>query len=353
MEFGELTDVDLREAWPNGEANDFTPWLANNLERLSAVIGLPLELEATEVSVEGFSADILARIPDDDSRVLIENQLEVTDHTHLGQIMTYLAGLEAKTVIWVARNFRAAHLSTIRWLNEHTTDDFAFFAVKVRVVRIGDASSPVAPLFEAVERPSEWDRRGKGAVETRMDTRSAEFRSLRRDFWHFHAERYPDDDIPPNHSNHAVNREIAGVIVRQSFSRDGVNVYVSRAEPGYDDQAKDLAERYTAAVTRDLGSRNRSFFIDALNPDNIDALNPDNWPEMADWLHERLGTFRRILEEEQGLFILVSPGHSVLFCHSEQSEESKVLARIAFLRYADEVPDEGFQILRFAQNDIC
>ena len=85
MEFGELTDVDLREAWPN-EASDFTPWLADNLERLSEVIGLPLELEDTEVSVEGFSADILARIPADGSLVVVENQLEGTDHTHLGQI---------------------------------------------------------------------------------------------------------------------------------------------------------------------------------------------------------------------------------------------------------------------------
>ena len=85
MEFGELTDVDLREAWPN-EASDFTPWLADNLERLSEVIGLPLELEDTEVSVEGFSADILARIPADGSLVVVENQLAGTDHTHLGQI---------------------------------------------------------------------------------------------------------------------------------------------------------------------------------------------------------------------------------------------------------------------------
>ena len=85
MEFGELTDVDLREAWPN-EASDFTPWLADNLERLSEVIGLPLELEDTEVSVEGFSADILARIPADGSLVVVENQLEGTDYTHLGQI---------------------------------------------------------------------------------------------------------------------------------------------------------------------------------------------------------------------------------------------------------------------------
>ena len=120
-EFGTLETVDLREAWPH-EAHNFTPWLADNLDRLSDAIGIPLEPEGTEVQVEQFSADIFARNPQDDSFVLIENQLEASDHTHLGQILTYLAGLEARTVIWVARDFQEAHLSAIRWLNENTTD---------------------------------------------------------------------------------------------------------------------------------------------------------------------------------------------------------------------------------------
>ncbi len=102
--FGDLTDVELREAWPH-EALDFTPWLAENLDRLSKVIDIQLELVETEQSVDEFNADILARNPTDDSLVLIENQLERSDHTHLGQILTYLAGLEAHTVIWVARSF--------------------------------------------------------------------------------------------------------------------------------------------------------------------------------------------------------------------------------------------------------
>ena len=119
MDFGELIDVDLREEWPN-EANDFTPWLADNLERLSQVIDIPLETEGMEVSVEGFAADILGCNPMDGGRVLIENQLEGTDYRHLGQILTYLAGLEAQTIIWVARRLHGAHLSAIRWLNEHT-----------------------------------------------------------------------------------------------------------------------------------------------------------------------------------------------------------------------------------------
>ena len=152
---GTLKSVNLREAWSN-EAQDFTPWLANNLDRLSTAIGIPLELEGQEVSVDSFSADILARNPQNDSRVLIENQLEKTDHTHLGQILTYLAGLEAQVVMWVASSFRDPHISAVQWLNDHTVEPFAFFAIQVKAVQIGN--SPIAPLFEVVAKPNDWDR---------------------------------------------------------------------------------------------------------------------------------------------------------------------------------------------------
>ena len=109
---GKLKNVNLREAWSH-EALDFTPWLADNLEYLSNEIGIQLELEGQEVKVESFLADIIARDPQNDRRILIENQLEQTDHTHLGQILTYLAGLEAEVIIWVASSFREPHISAV------------------------------------------------------------------------------------------------------------------------------------------------------------------------------------------------------------------------------------------------
>lgn len=162
IQFGLLEDLPLRDAWKH-EAHQFTPWLADNIDHLSNAIGIPLELSDTEVPVETFSADIVARNPMDDSVVLIENQLETTDHKHLGQIMTYLAGLEAQTVVWIAPAFREPHLSAVRWLNEHTADGFSFFAIKARVVRIGD--SPFAPIFEVVEEPDKWVRQ----LQTKLD----------------------------------------------------------------------------------------------------------------------------------------------------------------------------------------
>jgi hypothetical protein len=186
--FGRLTDLLPREAWKH-EALAFTPWLAENIDQLSAVIGFPLELTGKEMPVEDFAADILARNPEDGTVVLIENQLEVTDHTHLGQIMTYLAGLEAQTVIWIAPRFREPHLSAIRWLNEHTEVGFSFFAVRLRVVRIGD--SPLAPVLEVVEKPNDWDRaltekrrEVSGERDPLSDTRLA--------FWTHYSERSPE-----------------------------------------------------------------------------------------------------------------------------------------------------------------
>ena len=143
MLLAELKDVAPRAVWEH-EARDFTPWLAENLERLSQAIGIPLELEGTEVQVEQFAADIVAVDPEDGSRVLIENQLAASDHDHLGKILTYLAGVQAQTVVWVAPRFEEAHRSAVRWLNDHTVEPFAFFAVRVRVVQIADSPAGAA-----------------------------------------------------------------------------------------------------------------------------------------------------------------------------------------------------------------
>ena len=137
-QLGELSDVPVRDVWKH-EALNFTPWLSENLDRLSESLDIELELVDTEVRVGPFRADIVCRIPQDGTEVLIENQLERADLQHLGQVLAYLAGLEAKIVVWIARGFDDPHLSALRWLNEHTPDRFAFFAVKIGVVRIGDS----------------------------------------------------------------------------------------------------------------------------------------------------------------------------------------------------------------------
>lgn len=193
--FGTLEDVAPRLAWAH-EATVFTPWLADNLDRLGKELGLELQLEGREVRVGPFSADILALDIRTGERVLVENQLEEGDHRHLGQILTYLTGLEARVVVWVAPRFRDEHLSAVRWLNEHASDGARFFAVRLRVVRIGD--SPFAPLFEVLERPNDWDRRLQEVAREAVDV--SEVSARRQAFWDMAVARHPDSGLTPAQS---------------------------------------------------------------------------------------------------------------------------------------------------------
>ena len=290
--FAKLESVDVREAWQN-EARDFTPWLANNLERLSDVIGVPLELEDIEVRVEQFSADILARNPTDGSLVLIENQLETTDHTHLGQILTYLAGLKAQTVIWVARDFHDAHLSAVRWLNEHTADPFAFFAVRVQVVRI--AESPIAPIFEVLERPSEWDRRLRAIS---LETGLSEVGQFRRDFWEYYARQYPHEGPPSGYAGSYFRNKVenADIDVTQYLAQRevGVNLYGKNGL----EQVKDYANVLRSKFGDALGGESNPWATSRLR---IDSNGRENWPQMANWLHEKLCAYRDVLTNHASL----------------------------------------------------
>jgi len=156
-QLGRLEVVPLRDQWAN-EANHFTPWLAEseNLEILASTVGIDLELEETEARVGPFRADILCRDPTNNRYVLVENQIERTDHTHLGQILTYAAGLDAAAVIWIASSFTEEHRQALDWLNEITGEDFHFFGIEAELWRIGD--SPPAPRFSLVAKPNQWTK---------------------------------------------------------------------------------------------------------------------------------------------------------------------------------------------------
>ncbi len=154
---GRLQKVELREAW-TGEATDFTPWLAqaDNIALLGEAIGIELEVESQETSVGPFRADILCRDTVDRHYVLIENQLERTDHTHLGQLLTYAAGLDAVTIVWLSARFTDEHRAALDWLNRATTTGFNFFGLEIELWRIGD--SAFAPKFNVVSQPNDWSR---------------------------------------------------------------------------------------------------------------------------------------------------------------------------------------------------
>jgi len=154
-QLGVLEAVDLRGFWED-EAQDFTPWLAEdaNLARLSEALGIDLELEDTEVTVGPFKSDLVARDPGSNARVVIENQLGKTDHDHLGKLMTYASGLDAGMLIWIAREFTSEHRQAIDFLNEKASPDLQCFAIEMKLWRIG--TSVPAPQFRIVASPNDF-----------------------------------------------------------------------------------------------------------------------------------------------------------------------------------------------------
>ena len=161
--------VDIREVWSD-EARDFTPWLAEHITGLGAALGLDLESRGAEAPVGSFAVDVLAHDVGSDRPVVIENQLEATDHVHLGQLLTYAAGYEARVVIWIARYFRDEHRAALDMLNRLTGEDAEFFGVEVEIWRI--AQSPPAPNFKVVAAPNEWSPRRAGGGPAGQTRRS-------------------------------------------------------------------------------------------------------------------------------------------------------------------------------------
>ncbi|MEO9960743.1 MAG: hypothetical protein ABJF07_10635 [Nisaea sp.] len=296
-EFGTLDEVPLRQAWPH-EAHAFTPWLAEHLDRLSREVGIELELEGQEVAVESFSADILARNLGDGSLVLIENQLEQTDHTHLGQILTYLAGLEAKTVIWIASRFREAHLSAIAWLNENTTESFAFFAVRLKVVRIGD--SPFAPVFEVLARPNEWDRRAKSMARESGAGPMSATTQFRGAYWSHLIERHPSEAELgyAKTSSRWLEFPSLGLVITQFVGLDKIGVFIRGPRGAIREDLVETLESHRASLNANLGvpfeddGKSDHFYTQTLV---IDGRNRDNWDRMADWHHEMTDRYRGAL----------------------------------------------------------
>lgn len=182
LQVGRLERVPLRDTWLS-ESSDFTPWLARqeNLALLGEAIGRELELEAQEQPVGPFRADLLCRIRAKDHWVLIEKQLERTNHAHLGQLLTYAAGLQTVTIVWIAAQFTEEHRATIDWLNEITNERFEFFAIEIELWRIGN--SLAAPRFNVVSKPNDWVKAVSGAASGIEAAALTETKQLQLEYW--------------------------------------------------------------------------------------------------------------------------------------------------------------------------
>jgi hypothetical protein len=174
MDIGKLEIVPIRDAFPH-EALHFTIWLETNIDALAKQIGLELSVIEREKKVGSFNVDLLCK-DDQDNYVIVENQLERSDHDHLGKLITYMVNLEAKIAIWVTPEARPEHQRVIDWLNESTSADYSFYLIQLQAVKIGD--SPYAPLFTLLAAPDEQTRE---IGETKKELAGSDHRC--KEFW--------------------------------------------------------------------------------------------------------------------------------------------------------------------------
>jgi hypothetical protein len=177
LNLGKIRSVNPRDVW-NAEDRHFTPWLAENIELLADALKIKIEPDPrTEVQIGSFKADIIAKREGSESQILVENQLEETDHSHLGQLITYASGMDIETVVWIAPRFREEHRAAIDWLNSISESRVNFFGLQVEALRI-DGSAP-APRLNIICRPNDWARHVRGITGPDEPER----RVRRRAYW--------------------------------------------------------------------------------------------------------------------------------------------------------------------------
>jgi hypothetical protein len=308
---GRLQKVELREAWTS-ESIDFTPWLAQekNLSLLGEAIGIELELESQEKGVGPFRADILCKDTATDNWVLIENQLDRTDHSHLGQLLTYAAGLNAVTIVWIAERFTAEHRATLDWLNERTDEKINLFGLEIELWQIGD--SPIAPKFNIICQPNDWSRTVQQAASGSGEVSAHKQFQLK--FWSAFKQYMEakgsfvrcQKPLPQHWTNYAIGR--SGIhldsIISLWNSETGLKGPEIRAELYLDGpnakQEFALLEKQKESIETALG-----FPLNWHNPEkkaacrlytryNTDFTNEALWQEQFEWLRQRLETMHKM-----------------------------------------------------------
>jgi hypothetical protein len=190
-----LTYLDPRLLWPH-EALNLTPWLLENADLLGEALGLDLTLTVAEHPVGGFSLDLLGEDQVHHCPLAVENQLGATDHDHLGKLLTYAAGTDAKTLVWLATIFREEHRQAVEWVNRSTHEDVRLFGIELKAVQIGDSAA--APLLDVVAQPSDWQKHLK-SVATSSGVVSAK-QALYYQFWDRLLQRVHADHPQWTHS---------------------------------------------------------------------------------------------------------------------------------------------------------
>ena len=289
-----LERVDLREVWKN-EATEFTPWLAQqeNIERLSNTLKIDLEVIGQEERIGPFRADILCKDINTGKYVIIKNQLERTDHSHLGQILTYSAGTNAYTHIWISESFTEEHRAAFDWLNEITISDFNFFGVEMQLFKIGD--SDIAPYFNIVSQPNDWSKITRKTISTDISDNEI----FRKEYWTALNEYFLTKgkqvfktDYKPS-INHWMNFAIgkSGIYLSTDLLRKYNELRVSLFFNNKDDFDKmfeicgnESAELFNLTWEKSDEKQSARTFVSK----NFDINNRENWNEQHEWIRENL-----------------------------------------------------------------
>lgn len=307
---GNLEPVNLRQIFPN-EASDFTPWLAQkeNLARLGVTLDIDLELESQEKNVGPFRTDILCKDINSQQWVLIENQVERTDHNHLGQIITYAAGLKAVTIIWVAANFTDEHRAALDWLNEITEEGVNFFGIEIELWRIGN--SPVAPKFNVVSKPNLWTHTVSQAAKSIEAGELTETKKLQLEYWtkfqqvmkKKQGSLRPQKPMPQHWMNFAIGRSNFHLFafVNTIENRIGIGLVVKgpNAKPHFHllSAEKDEIEKEfgQALEWKELPTKIESRIM--LNKFDANLVDKERWDEYCLWMAEILEKYSRVFKD--------------------------------------------------------
>jgi hypothetical protein len=300
---GRLTKVELRTYWER-EDTHFTPWLAEeqNISLLGDTIGIELEVQEQEANVGPFRADILCRNTSDNTLVLIENQLERTDHTHLGQLMTYAAGLDAVTLVWVVERFTEEHRAAIDWLNRITDEGFHLFGLEIELWRIGD--SVPAPKFNLVAKPNDWAKTVRETAQSQAKSYTQSQQS-QVDYWASFAQYIgtkdtnvkPPKPAPSNWVGYGVGRTGVGLIA--SVKIDKATVFVetdNNNHPGwfhllFADKEK-IEQELGFNLTWDERANRKYSQIGIVHDFNTRDLA--QWPIIHRWMLSHLESMRKV-----------------------------------------------------------
>lgn len=314
IELGRLEKVDLRLVFPN-EATAFTPWLAEekNLALLGEAIGLDLELEAQEKAVGPFSADILCKDVATENWVLIENQIEKTDHRHLGQLLTYAAGLDAVTIVWIAESFTDDHKAALDWLNDKTSNGgIRFFGLEIELWKIG--TSLTAPKFNIRSQPNDFTQGVRAAAN--QASNDSEHKQLQLRFWTAFRKYMEDTKSPvgcqkasPQHwLTHSIGKSgfhLSSIISSGKGSVEGPELRVELVVNGQ--KRFQALEAHKEEIQKQLG-----YELQWYNPPEVknckiflrktaDFSDENDWPQQQAWL-------RQTLEKFQAVFVPIIKG---------------------------------------------